>query len=88
MAGRLVGDTIADLRVVVGAVAGKPQWLSEITEPYRGRRLTSDIAAEIADAYATAIDPIEDLRGTSWYRRQVIRAEVARGLQDLIDTAT
>src|SRR5207249_3804565 len=56
-----------ELRVVVGAVAGRPQWFPELCG--------SD---DVARAYAEAIDPISDVGGSSEYRRRVIEVEVRR----------
>ena len=63
-----------ELRVVVGAVAERPQWFPELCkgEP-----------AEIARAYSDAIDPISDVSGSSAYRRRVIEVEVRRALEEL-----
>ena len=63
------------LRVVVGAVAGTPQHFPEIC------RLVG--AAEIGAAYADAIDPIADVRGSADYRRRVIAVEVRRAVEDV-----
>jgi aerobic carbon-monoxide dehydrogenase medium subunit len=63
-----------DLRVVVGAVAERPQWFPELC---RGD------PAEIGRAYAEAIDPISDVSGSSDYRRRVIAVEVRRALEEL-----
>lgn len=63
------------LSVVVGAVAGTPQHFPEIC------RLVS--AAEIGAAYADAIDPIADVRGSADYRRRVIAVEVRRAVEDV-----
>lgn len=76
----LEDGVVADLRIVIGAVAGTPQSFPSIIEPHLGAELTPRAAAEIAESYAEAIDPIEDVRGTSWYRRQVIYAEIIRAL--------
>jgi carbon-monoxide dehydrogenase medium subunit len=65
-----------DLRVVVGAVAERPQWFPELCDP------EGDPAA-IGRAYAEAIDPISDVSGSSEYRRRVIAVEVRRALEDL-----
>lgn len=73
-------DEVRALRVVIGAVAGRPQWFPEITDPYLGQALVERDIADIADAYAEAIDPIDDIRGSGWYRREVTRAQVERAL--------
>jgi aerobic carbon-monoxide dehydrogenase medium subunit len=64
----------SELRVVVGAVAERPQWFPELCE---------GDPAEIGRAYADAIDPISDVSGSSAYRRRVIAVEVRRALEEL-----
>jgi carbon-monoxide dehydrogenase medium subunit len=65
-----------ELRVVVGAVAERPQWFPELCDP------EGDPDA-IGRAYAEAIDPISDVSGSSAYRRRVIAVEVRRALEEL-----
>jgi len=68
------------LRVVVGAVAGTPQEFPEIEALANGQALNEDLAREIGHAYAKAIDPISDMRGSGPYRRQVIEVLVRRAI--------
>ena len=65
------------LRVVVGAVAGRPQLFPEICA------LGVEASEEIGRRYAEAIEPISDLRGSAGYRRRVIAVEVRRALEEL-----
>jgi len=71
------------LRVVVGAVAERPQYFPEICALAEGVSLDRDLAAEIAQRYAAAINPISDVRGSAEYRRRVIAVEVRRALEEL-----
>ena len=64
------------LRVVVGAVAERPQWFPDLCDP------AADPAG-LGRAYAEAIEPISDIRGSSEYRKRVIAVEVRRGLEEL-----
>jgi aerobic carbon-monoxide dehydrogenase medium subunit len=64
------------LRVAVGAVADRPQIFPELCEAIAD-------PAELAQAYADAIDPISDVSGSSAYRRRVIAVEVRRALEEL-----
>ena len=66
----------AELRVAVGAVADRPQYFPELCDP-------AAPAAEVARAYASAIDPLSDFAGSSDYRRRVIAVEVRRALEEL-----
>ena len=65
------------LRVVVGAVSGRPQLFPAICA------LGVRAAEEIGRRYAEAIDPISDLRGSAEYRRRVVAVEVRRALEEL-----
>jgi carbon-monoxide dehydrogenase medium subunit len=61
--------------VVVGAVAGTPQFFPDICR-------LADPAA-IGHAYAEAIEPIADVRGSADYRRRVIAVEVRRAVEEI-----
>src|SRR5438067_9298586 len=60
------------LRVVVGAVAEKPQYFPDICALASAETLNWELAMEIGQRYAEAIDPISDARGSAAYRRRVI----------------
>jgi len=79
------GNTCEDLRVAVGAVAAAPQRFPEIEAIGRGERFGETLAREVARRYADAIDPIDDLRGSSWYRKRVIEVLVRRALEQVGD---
>jgi aerobic carbon-monoxide dehydrogenase medium subunit len=79
----LAGGEVTRLTVVVGAVAGVPQRRDEIAVRAVGTRLEPDVRADIARAYAAAIDPMEDGRGSAWYRTRMIEVFVRRALDDL-----
>jgi carbon-monoxide dehydrogenase medium subunit len=72
-----------ELRVVVGAVAGRPQLFPEVCALARGERLDGELAAEIGHRYAGEIEPISDARGSARYRRRVVAVEVRRALEEL-----
>lgn len=74
---------VGDLDVVVGAVASTPQRVPEATAAEIGRPLDDGAADRLAAAYVEAIDPIEDARGSSWYRRRMIGVFVRRAVQAL-----
>ena len=63
-----------NLRVVVGAVADKPQQFPEAC---------AGTPSEIGAAYAELISPISDARGSAAYRRRVIAVEVRRAVESL-----
>lgn len=74
---------LADLRVVVGAVSDRPQYLRDICEATVGKPLESALIDEVASGYADQISFLDDVRGTATYRRHVTRALIRRGLEGL-----
>jgi carbon-monoxide dehydrogenase medium subunit len=69
--------------VVVGAVAGRPQIVPAALEHARGERLSRVLIDTIAARYAEAIDPLDDLRGSAWYRKRMIEVFVRRALEEV-----
>lgn len=73
------------LRLAVGAAVETPQRISEAEAMADGRTLSDDLIAAIADEYARRLDPLSDVRGSAWYRREMIRVFVRRALQEVRD---
>jgi carbon-monoxide dehydrogenase medium subunit len=71
------------LRIVVGAVAGRPQRFPELERLADGEVMTSELAAKIAEGYAASIQAIDDLRGSAWYRQEMVRVLVRRVVEEL-----
>jgi len=80
---RLDGDRrIADARVAVGAVAGRPVRLPEVEATMRSDGSDSDdLFREIGRRYAEAVDPVGDVRGSAAYRKEMVEVFVRRALR-------
>ena len=72
---------LADVRVAVGAVAGRPLRLPEIEQAARGQTPSDAVFAEIGQRYAATVEPVSDARGSAAYRQQMIAVFVRRALQ-------
>jgi len=79
--------TCTDLRLVAGAVSEIPQEFAFAGNMARGKKLTDSLAQEIAEAFASGVDPLSDLRGSAWYRKQIIRVMARRAMQQAGGTA-
>jgi carbon-monoxide dehydrogenase medium subunit len=77
-----------EARVVVGAVAATPQRVPEAEALARGERPTPALWRAIGEAYARAIDPLDDLRGSAWYRQRMVGVLVTRALEQLLDATS
>jgi carbon-monoxide dehydrogenase medium subunit len=86
---RLAGDgSVADLRVAVGAAAETPQRFPETESLAVGQVVSPELTGRIGDAYADAIDTLDDMRGSAWYRTEMVRVWVRRAIETATDAAT
>jgi aerobic carbon-monoxide dehydrogenase medium subunit len=76
--------TCKDLRVVAGAVSETPQEIAATESMARGNDLSASLIEQIADAYSTGIEPLSDLRGSAWYRKQIIRVMARRAMEQVL----
>jgi aerobic carbon-monoxide dehydrogenase medium subunit len=73
--------TCKELRLVAGAVSETPQEFAGAGAMARGKRLTDSLIEEIAEAFSSDIEPLSDLRGSAWYRKQIVRVMARRAIQ-------
>ena len=71
------------LRVVIGAVAERPQEFADVCAAVEGRAIDRALACEVAEAYAERVEAIDDARGSAAYRRRVTGVEVRRAIEEL-----
>jgi carbon-monoxide dehydrogenase medium subunit len=71
------------LRVVVGAVSGRPQEFPDACSVAVGQRMTVDVATEIGRRYSELASTLSDVRGSAGYRKRLIAVLVRRSLEAL-----
>jgi carbon-monoxide dehydrogenase medium subunit len=76
--------TCRDLRVAVGAAAETPQRFPDLEAQLRGQTLSGVVIRDLADAYADRIETLDDLRGSSWYRTEMVRVWVRRAIEHAV----
>jgi carbon-monoxide dehydrogenase medium subunit len=70
-----------DIRVSVGAAAETPQRFPDLEATAADTDLGEDVRRSIADGYAGRIDTLDDIRGSAWYRTEMVRVWVRRTLE-------
>lgn len=68
------------LRVVVGAVAERPQYLPDVCAMAENEPLGPELGREIGERYAAGVDAMSDVRGSAEYRRRIISVLVRRAI--------
>ena len=74
-----------ELKVVVTAVAETPQEVVEAEQLALGEKPSFSLVREIALRYVQQIEPLEDHRASTWYRRQLIEVLVRRSLEKCLE---
>ena len=74
------GDRIADCRLAFGSVAPTPMRAPRAEAILRGQTMTPELISQAAAAAAEEISPIDDVRSTAAYRRQVVAALTVDGI--------
>jgi carbon-monoxide dehydrogenase medium subunit len=70
-----------DVRVAVAGATSTPFTLPSVTDSCRGSRPERTAWREVAAAYGAAIAPIDDVRGSSAYRKHLTTVLVERALE-------
>lgn len=71
-------------RLVVGASTPVATRLSRAEDLLDGQRVTPERVVQAADLAAEDISPVEDLRGSAAFRREMVRVNVRRTVAELL----
>ncbi|MDP6341907.1 MAG: xanthine dehydrogenase family protein subunit M [Alphaproteobacteria bacterium] len=85
IAGIRDGDALRGVRIAMGAVAPTPLRARKAEALLEGRALDEAAIAEAAAAIAEEASPIDDVRGSAWYRRHLLGVYAERLLRDAED---
>ena len=72
------GGKCQNVRIALGAVAPTPIFATKAAAVIEGKALDDQLIARAARAAADEISPIDDIRASAWYRRQMTNELVAR----------
>ena len=81
-----VDGSCEEARVALGAVATTPIRARKVEDALRGQRLTPQMVADTAALVRDEVDPLDDLRGSATYKRDMARVWTRRALQELLDS--
>ncbi len=80
---RLADGLCRQARIVLAAVAPVPLRVHQAEENLTDKRLTTQRIDRAARAAAAACAPIDDVRGSAWYRRRLVEVLTRRSLEAL-----
>jgi aerobic carbon-monoxide dehydrogenase medium subunit len=79
--------TAVDARVAIGAAAEIPQRHADLEAELVGGRLSDADLRAVAAELAARTDTLDDMRGSAWYRKEMVRVWSRRALESARDAA-
>jgi carbon-monoxide dehydrogenase medium subunit len=79
--------TCQEVRVALGAAATTPVHARKVEDALRGQRLDAQTIKDAAALVRDEVDPLDDLRGSAGYKREMARVWTQRALQELLDAS-
>jgi len=86
IAGVLEGGALTNVRVAFGAVAPTPLRAPRTEASLEGRRLDAATIATAAAAARDEVKPIDDVRASAWYRKELVHNMTRRMLEHVAQT--
>lgn len=80
-------EIIKDIRIALGAVAPTPLRVHEAEEALRGKRGAAQEIEEAGEIAGTRASPIDDVRSSARYRREMVRVLTRRAVSDALRQA-
>ncbi|HEY9151877.1 MAG TPA: FAD binding domain-containing protein [Anaerolineales bacterium] len=77
--------TVQSASITLGAVAPTIIHAPEAEEYLRGKKLSEEVIAKAAELTMNASRPIDDVRASASYRREIVRVITSRGLKSIQD---
>ncbi len=68
------GDRVVDCRLAFGSVGPTVMRAPAAEALLRGQPFSPELALKAGEAASEAVSPIDDVRSTAWYRREVVKA--------------
>lgn len=81
------GETVVGAGIALASVGGRTIDATEAAQSLVGKKITPELIAEVAAAVAATAEPRTDHRGSSDYKRQIVKTFVTRILTGLATTA-
>ena len=76
------GDKLKDVRIALGSVAPTPIRAPTVENKIRGRKMSEELIEAAAAASIEVAKPIDDVRGTAEYRRDMVGVLVKRAMRE------
>ncbi len=74
-----------DVRIALGVVAPRPIRARQAEAALKGKVLSEKLVAQVAEIASSEASPRDSVRGEAWYRREMVKVLVRRGIMKAIE---
>lgn len=74
-----------EVRIALGVAAPTPMRATQAENLLRGKKISDELVAEVAEMAAQEAKPRDTIRGEAWYRREMVRVLVRRMVMRCIE---
>lgn len=78
------GNTCEEIRIGLGALGPTPLRAPKTEKALQGQKLTDKVIADAAALVRDEVDPLDDIRGSSGYKREMARVWTERAIKSLL----
>ena len=78
------GDTCHKARFAAGSVAPVPMRLSKVEKLFENTKISGEVLAEAQKLAMESVTPIDDIRSTADYRREIVGVFVKRAVEEIL----
>lgn len=76
------GDKVREARIALGSVAPTPMRVTKVENELRGKKMNEELVEQAAQVCVEEAKPIDDVRGTAEYRRDMTAVLVKRSMRE------
>jgi carbon-monoxide dehydrogenase medium subunit len=81
------GDTCKDIKIALGAVAPTPIRAKKAEELIKGKTIDDGLIEEAGKIASGEATPIDDVRGSAYYRTEMVNVLTKRAIKQALDQA-
>lgn len=75
-------EKLKEIRIALGSVAPTPLRILKVEDEFRGKEMSEELVNTVAKTCMEIVKPIDDVRGTAEYRRDMVAVLVKRAMRE------
>ncbi len=81
------GESCSDIKIALGAVAPTPMRAKKAEEAIKGKKINEGLIEQAGQIASEEARPITDVRGSAYYRKEMVKVLTKRAIRQALDRA-